>query len=168
LNHRPTVIGIVAGIAALAGCGTAHIAGVPANRIQPVAASSLPPSLNGLRVSEENVRPAISHQRDTYLDSLGFFALRRDTQVEATLEVGHLSSQAKPSSPGFQMALVNEIGGSAPQSAVLAGDTVYFTTGTKQRVMVWFRGRWMMILSVRDDYATPRDLLRAALGVSPT
>jgi hypothetical protein len=44
---------------------------------------------------------------------------------------------------------------------------VYLTTGRRQSVAVWWKGRHLFILSSREEFETPRSLLRAALEIEP-
>ena len=41
------------------------------------------------------------------------------------------------------------------------------TTGTKQSIAMWFKGRYLFVLSTRADYDEPRTLLRKALEITP-
>ena len=49
----------------------------------------------------------------------------------------------------------------------LGASTVYLTTGTKQSIAVWFKGRYLFVLATRADYDEPRTLLRKALEIQP-
>jgi hypothetical protein len=61
--------------------------------------------------------------------------------------------------------VVNQIGATAPRPVRLGHDTVYLTTGTRQSVAVWFKGRYLFVLATRADYEQPRTLLRRALEI---
>ena len=51
---------------------------------------------------------------------------------------------------------------------VRVGDrAVYLTTGRRQSVAVWWDDSYLFVLSSREDYETPRALLRAALEIEP-
>ena len=54
-----------------------------------------------------------------------------------------------------------------PEFEIFGGMGSNLTTGTKQQISIWFRDRYMFVLSVRDDYLQPRALLRAALEIKP-
>jgi hypothetical protein len=63
--------------------------------------------------------------------------------------------------------VVNQIGSSTPRRALLGSTSVYLTTGTQQRIAVWFKGRYFFILAIREDYRHPRTLLREAVEIKP-
>ena len=51
----------------------------------------------------------------------------------------------------FQAGIVNRIGSTTPRRYRLGHDVVYLTTGPRQNLAVWFRGRLLMILTVRQE-----------------
>jgi hypothetical protein len=44
---------------------------------------------------------------------------------------------------------------------------VEVTRANGQKLDVWVRGPYVLVLAVRDDYPRPRDLLRRAVGIDP-
>ena len=85
----------------------------------------------------------------------------------ATLQVSHLDDQARIDDPAFRQSFVSSIGGIEPQQERLGDRLVWLTTGTEQRLSIWFAGRYLMVLAVRNDYERPRGLLRSLLAVQP-
>ncbi|MHB1447238.1 MAG: hypothetical protein ACYCTI_09965 [Acidimicrobiales bacterium] len=136
----------------------AHIASLPA--------SALPADLDGLTVTEEKSPAGVSSDTGSYASSLGFFSLRKDKLVEATLEVVKLGRSADASSSSFQESLVNQINGGVPVALTLAGRQVYEAGGTGVGLTSWFDGRYFFVLTIRATYPTPRALIEAALAVN--
>ena len=66
-----------------------------------------------------------------------------------------------------QSGIVSHIGSTTPRRYRLGKDSVYMTTGARQNLAVWFRGRFLVILTVRQDYKDARALLRNALEITP-
>jgi hypothetical protein len=141
------------------------VTGTNGRQIRDIGASAVPAQLNGLMVSEEDIRPTIIKGSNTYVSAAGLFSMRENDVVQATLEVGRFNRQADDANPRFQLGFVSQVGGSAPSSARVDDAIVYFTTASKQRVYVWFRNHVYYILLIRSDYPQPRSLLRAALAV---
>ncbi|HUR78263.1 MAG TPA: hypothetical protein VMZ22_09975 [Acidimicrobiales bacterium] len=102
-----------------------------------------------------------------YVDGVGLFSLRRDTQLEATLQISRFNKDAKTGSARFRDSVVRQIGSTTPHEFRLGDDRVWLTTGRRQSVSVWFKDRYLFVLSVRDEYAQPRALLRSVLQVEP-
>jgi hypothetical protein len=101
------------------------------------------------------------------VDSVGLYSFREGDLLQATLQVSRFNSKADVRSAKFRQTLLSQIGGSLPKRVTMGEDTVYLTSGTKQIIAVWFRGRNLLVLAVREDYAQPRALLRAALELQP-
>lgn len=136
----------------------AHIASLPV--------SALPATLDGLAVTEEKSPTGVSSDTGSYASSLGFFSLRKNKLVEATLEVVKLGRAADASSNSFQQSLVNQINGGVPVALTLAGRQVYEASGTGVGLTSWFDGRYFFVLTIRSTYPTPRALIEAALAVN--
>jgi hypothetical protein len=131
--------------------------------IKPIAASSLPGEILGLKVHQEDVKNTIARADDTYVTAVSLFSLRSGNVVNATLQVSRLSKQFRIESRAERESLADKIGGSRSASYRLGADTVYITQGLRQRIAVWFRGSSLYVLSVRDDFDRPRGLLRAVM-----
>lgn len=150
-------------------CGAASATGTPGRQLQDIDTSVVPSTLNGLQVTHEDIRSTlVKGGANTYLSAAGLFSVRRQNVVQATLQISRFNSTAKPANTKFRQAILNLLGSGAPTPVTLGTDTVYLTTGNKQRVFVWFKTAYLMVLSVRDDYDQPRTLLREALAVNPT
>ena len=154
----------------LAACGGDKQAeeGTPAKSLTAVAASTLPSTILGLNVTPEKVTKATTKEaRRTYFDQVSLFGLRRGKVVMATLQVGHLGPDPRYVTSDFRNDLVYQLaGGGTPNTIIIGDDTVYLTRGTKQSLAVWFHGRYEYLLSIREDYRTPRRLIREALAVT--
>jgi hypothetical protein len=85
----------------------------------------------------------------------------------ATLQVSRFNDGADVDSDKFRRTVVNQIGSTAPRTVRLGDQTVYLTTGTKQSIGVWFKGRYLFVLASRADFDEPRTLLRKALEIEP-
>jgi hypothetical protein len=150
-------------------CGRASATGaVPGAAIQPVPGNPVGAGLVGLTASSEDVAPQVHGVPLSWLDELSLYGLRTpDHLLEATLQVARFAPASRYRDTKFQQSLVNGIGGSAPRQIRVAGMVVYLTTATRQQLAIWTRGRWLFVLAIREDYAHPRALLRAALAVQP-
>jgi hypothetical protein len=153
---------------ALAACGGRSDAkGTAGNRIGAIGERVLPAKVLGLDVRAENVADAVTHSRFSYVDALSLFGLRSGSLLQATLQVSRFNSDARPSSATFRSTIVEQYSGSTPKEVVLASVPVFLSTGTQQKVAMWFRGRYFYVLSVRDDFAHPRTLLRELMRAEP-
>lgn len=129
----------------------------------------LPPEFLGLKVAREDVSGSLaSSSRRSYVEATTLYSLRSEDLLQATLQVSRFTPKSEHTTGRFRSSLLNQIGGSRPRTVRVGDDTVYLTTGTKQQLAIWFRGRHMLILATREDYATPRTLIREALQVDPT
>lgn len=135
--------------------------------ISPVEGDLLPPEFLGLTVAKEDVSGALASTKRSYVEATTLYSLRTGDLLQATLQVSRFTESSEHTTTKFRNSLLNQIGGSRPRSVRVGEDTVYLTTGTKQQLAVWFRGRYMLILATREDYPTPRTLIREALQVDP-
>jgi hypothetical protein len=146
-------------------CGSSSTQGTNGREIRDVDPTAIPATVVDLNVVHENIRSTIVKGVDTYLAATGLVSLRKDNVVQATLQISDFTSAADDSSLKFRQSLVAQVGGSAPTLVRVGSDSVYVTSATKQRVYIWFRPRRFFVLLVRNDYGTPRSLLRALLGL---
>jgi len=160
---------VVAAAVALAGCARsdASVEPTPGQAVTAVEISSLPADLLGLRITPEDVSEELAEVPSAFIDRLSLFSLRKDDLVMATLQVSRFSPGADVEQETFRQTVVNQIGSTAPRAVRLGGETVYLTTGTKQSIGVWFKGRHLFVLATRGDYEQPRTLLRQALEIRP-
>ena len=122
----------------------------------------MPKRILGLRVERENVRKTIREVEDTYVDALSVYSLRKAKLLQATLQVSHMGPSADIT-PGFRRTIVNALGGQAPREVRVGDDTVWLATGANQLLISWFRDERFFVLSIRQDFLRPRELLRTIL-----
>ena len=152
-----------------AACGEdAATKAAEAREIKPLDAVRIPGKLNGLSVKREEIQDTVTDgARRPYLDAIALFSLRQKDKLQATLQIGRFSSDAKYNDDEFRATLLNTIGGGVAKKLRMGDHDVFFTTGDRQSLAVWFEDRFIYILSSRDDYDYARGLLRQALEVSP-
>jgi hypothetical protein len=159
---------VLAAVALMGACGGSASNGVTGQRISSLSATILPSSVLNMSVAEENVHQALAQVQRTYLDATSVYSFRSADLLEATLQVSRFIDAARYRSSKFHAALVNQIGSSQPNLVRVGGADVYLTSGTQQRIAVWFNGRYMFVLATREDFPQPRTLLRRLLEVHPT
>lgn len=133
--------------------------------IVPIDAELLEGDVLGLQVATEDVADRLVNVRDTYVQELSLYSLRRGELLMATLQVSRLGGPARPDDRDFRAQVVNKIGGTAPREVRLGDMTVWLTTGNGQHLQAWFRDDLFFVLSIRSDYERPRSLLRELLEV---
>lgn len=148
----------------LAGCATSSATAVKGEAIKELPAGIVPDEVLGLKVSKEETS-AVQGAKSAFVDSIGLYSLRSDDLLQATLQVSRFTKDAKVKSESFRTGVVQQIGSSTPQAVQMDGTTIYLTTGKRQTVAVWFQGRYLYILGTREEYATPRALLRELVTV---
>ena len=160
---------VVAAALALAGCARsdASVAPTPGKAVKTLEIANLPPDLLGLKLAPENVSDDLAKVPAAFIDALSLYSLRHNDLVMATLQVSRFNAGADVKAEKFRQTVVNQIGASAPRTVRLGNSTVYLTTGTKQSIAVWFKGRYLFVLATRADYDEPRTLLRKALEIQP-
>jgi len=156
-------------VSVLGACGEPEVSaqGTDGKNIETLGTDLLPADLLGLKVQAEDISGTIASEQRTYVEATSLYSLRSDDLLQATLQVSRFNSDADADSPGFRRSLLNQIGGSRPRAVRLGDETIYLTSGTKQQLAVWFRGRHLLVLATREDYPRPKSLLRRALEVQP-
>lgn len=158
---------IVLALLPLAACG----GGDGAQTAEPIAQLEpdvLPTRLLGLTVRREDMSEPLEQVARSYAEAVGLFGLRDEADVlQATLQVTRLNEDADVDDDGFRSQLLAQIGGSLPREVRVGGAQVYLARGTRQALSVWFRGRVLFVLATREQYETPRALLREALELRP-
>jgi hypothetical protein len=169
--RRPAsvLLALALAAAALAGCGRSDAAVDPVagKKVKVLDLESLPPEILGLAVQKEDVAGSVAKVNSTFIDGLGLWSLRSDDLVQATIQISRFSEGARFEESEFRQSVVNQIGSARPRTFRLGSRTVYLTTGTKQSIAVWFKGRYLFVLASRSDYDEPRTLLRKALEIKP-
>jgi hypothetical protein len=134
--------------------------------VKPLSVPSLPNQVLGLTLKPESA-DQFKEAKRPYIDAVAIYSLRQGDTLEATLQISRFDSTARLKEPKFRDSLVGQIGSTTPKQVRVGSDPVWLTTGTRQAVSVWFRGRYMFILSSREDFTQPRSLLRSLLAVQP-
>jgi hypothetical protein len=160
-------VSLAATLGACSGGARADDGATPAKEIKQLDAGIAPSELQGLQVVREDQSETISRAERSYIDGVALFSLREGPLLQATLQVSRFNKDADYTSPGFRQSLLSQIGGSRPKAVRMGDKTVYLTSGTKQRISIWFEGRNLLILSTREEYPHPRSLLRQALEIKP-
>jgi hypothetical protein len=161
---------VVAAALALAGCARSDASPVkptPGQAVKALEIPNLPADLLGLKLAPEDVAEDLGKVPAAFIDAMSLYSLRHNELVMATLQVSRFNDGADVNAEKFRQTVVNQIGSTAPRTVRLGGETVYLTTGIKQSIGVWFKDRYLFVLSARGDYDEPRTLLRKALEIKP-
>lgn len=163
---RVTGVGVVAATAMLLGaCGDepAEVDAAKGRSIDKLEVS-VPLSLAGLEVVEEDIAETLEQGRRPYLDAATLFSFREDDLLQATLQIGRFADDVDPTDEDFVNTIVTNIGPGARQ--VRMGDTELYLTGAdRQTLSIWFSDDNLYILSTRDGFPQGRALLREALEI---
>lgn len=155
---------------AMTACGGAGTAGPqrPAGTVR-VFPSGVPTQLLGYPLKKENVGHTLaSNRQPTYFDNVQFYSLRRkDNFLEATLQIGHFKPGTDDAQTYFRQTVATGIGSTQPIATKVGNDMVYVSTQTGLVIASWFRGDYLLILSIRDTFSQPKTLIRQALELSP-
>jgi hypothetical protein len=164
---RRATIGLLVLVFVSGACANARVQGTAGRSIKDLPPELMPADLLGLPVTKENMSASLATQRDAFVEAVGLYAMRRSDLVQATLQVSRFRPNAPIDQASFRSSVVSQIGGQRSQQFRMADSTVYRTTGRKQVISLWFHGRYLFVLSVRDTFDHPRSLLREALAVKP-
>lgn len=164
MRRLSAVLVALAVASALAACGSSDpaVSRADERKVTALDAPGVPGTLHGLTVKRENVKSALSSAKRPYLDSAVLFSLRDGDRLEATLQIGRFADDARWRDSSFRASLLSTIGGGSPRKLRMDRQYVYLTSGDRQALAIWFKGRDLFILSSREDYASPRGLLRDA------
>ena len=150
---------------ALTACGSdpAEV-GAAERRVIEKLEVSVPLSLAGLEVVEEDIAETLEQGRRPYLDAATLYSFREDDLLQATLQIGRFAGDVDPSDEDFVNTIVTNIGPGARE--VRMGDTdLYLTGADRQTLPIWFSDDHYYILSTRDGFPKGRTLLREALEI---
>lgn len=129
----------------------------------------LPMELAGLNVKSEDITKALTTVRPSYVKGTALFSLRSDADlVQATIQVNRLKDDKRYVTKEFRRTIVNQLGSSPPRATQMEEQTVYRTSGSKLALAIWFDGKSMYLLSIRDDFSRPRTLIRALVTTTTT
>jgi hypothetical protein len=140
-------------------------AAIAGGKVTLLAKPAPPDHLLGLTVHPEDMTHQMQAIPLTYVESTALYSLRRDDVVQGTLQVSRFNGESAYQNDKFRQAFLVQLSGTAPQAYKLAGQTVYQTNSLRQRLAVWFEGQNVYVLSTRDEFDHPRDLIRAALAL---
>jgi hypothetical protein len=147
-----------------AGCGSSAEAVAGATEVAQLDASVLPRQILGLDVELEDMSDRLSSVRhNAYVEAAGLFSLRRDDVLQATLQITDFIGEAEVDDPDFQSLVVAQIGSTTVRSFRMGAGEVYLSTTQRQSIASWFDGQRLYVLSTREDYPSPRALLREAM-----
>jgi hypothetical protein len=122
---------------------------------------SLPPEIEGLKVQKEDVSKSLEQVRPSYVAEAGLYSLRApDDLVQATLQINRFVDEERYESSQFRRTIVTQLGGSPPIPTRMGDRTIWRSTGSNQTLALWFDGKSMYLLSVRNDVERPRTLIR--------
>ncbi len=160
---------VVVSLSALtAACGdNPAVTRAEARSVEPLDADALPSELLGLQVKREDIAEVLDGTKRPYLDEAGLYSLREGDTLQATLQIGRFAEGVDFTSQDFRDKLLTTVGGGSIRELRLGDRQVYLTIGDRQQVALWFEGRHLLVLSTREEYDTPRSLLRAALELQP-
>lgn len=162
---------VVVTASVLAACGggapNSKFRGTAGTKIQSAAAVAVPSEVLGLAVKPEDITKTVSNAQRAYIDSLALYGMRSDNLLQATLQVSRFNADAKYQTDRFRLAVVNQVGSRRPTALTVQDQPVYLTAGNRQRIYVWFKGRYFFVLASREDFGSPRALLRTLLEIKP-
>lgn len=167
---RAVAVPVLAAMIVGGACGgnaDAKSRGTAQKDVSEIPADLVPSMLLGLPVTREDAKKILAGRDRTYLSALGLYSLRAEDLVQATLQVSRFNNDAEFKSARFRAAVVAQVGSTKARQARVGDDTVFLTSGTRQRITVWFKGEYLFVLAVRDEFEQPRKLLRAALEIKP-
>ena len=149
-----------------AACGGGDDTAAP-TKIELLPNDLLPASMAGLRVEAEDIEGTVKGaKRQSYLDSAGLYSFRtEDDLLQATLQVSRFDDTARYQDRDFRQSVLLQIGSTVPRSFRMGDQTVYLSTGRRQNVVIWFKGKHLFVLSTREEFGRPRTLLREAINL---
>jgi hypothetical protein len=160
-----TIAALALAVAAVGGaCGSGGTPNGQATEVKALQGVAVPDPLLDLATKNEDVSVVAGTKRP-FVEAVGLYSLRRDDLLQATLQISRFTKQSKATSGKFRNSVVTQIGSTTPHRFRMGSETVYLTTGRRQSVAVWWKNRYLFVLSTRDDYETPRALLRSALEI---
>ena len=158
-------------VVAVVGCGghasSLNLKGTAGAKISHAADVAVPSTVLGLSVTQEDVSKSLANAQRSYIESLVMYGMRADSLLQATFQVSRFNPGTKYTADKFQLALVDQIGTATPFTATVGGTRVFLTSGNRQNISVWFKGPYFFVLATRQDFGSPRALLRELIAVNP-
>jgi hypothetical protein len=130
---------------------------------------TLPGTVDGLPLTtEKSCTDLSSTPQPAAIDAMALYSLRRsDTLLLATLQVSRFRPQIDVTSAASQAAIIKGLSTTIP-AVLRVGDTIVYQTQTSSvTLQIWFRGRYLFVLAIRDLVGKPRTMLRQALAIRP-
>jgi hypothetical protein len=131
--------------------------------IAQLRADVVPNELLGLTVKREDVRARIGQVKRPFVEATGLYSLRKGKELQATLQISQFNDKADVRDPAFRLAIVNQIGSTAPRAFRMGSHTVYLTSAKRQAVAVFFERHSFAVLATLDTFDQSRALLRRLL-----
>ena len=166
VRPRLTTVAVLAlAVIAVSGaCGSGGTPDAQATEVKALQGVTVPSPLLDLAAQPEDVS-VVEGTKRPFVEAVGLYSLRRDELLQATLQISRFTKESKATTAKFRNSVVTQIGSTTPRQFRMGSERVYLTTGRRQSVAVWWKGHYLFILSTRDDYETPRALLRSALEI---
>jgi hypothetical protein len=148
----------------LTGCGGAAASGITGKQIKPLPQAALAGVVAGLDVKTEDVSATVRQFRNSYADRVSVYSMREKGLLQATLQVSRFSDPKQLAKSSFKRGLIDDLAAGTRAQPIRVGNTdVQVARGTGQRLFVWFAGRDVFVLSIRDAYRARYALLRAVV-----
>lgn len=160
---RRRALAVIAAAITLSFCGANESTPV---RSRPIGQLSMemPPELLGLKVQSEEISDALEVVRPSYVAEAALYSLRTpDDLVQATLQVSRFRDEERFQTTRFRRTIINQLGATPPIATRMGDKTLWRTSGSKLALAVWFEGKFMYLVSIRDDFDRPRTLMRTLL-----
>lgn len=156
---------VVVCLVATAACGRGGDDAAAAE-VEDLGAEAVPAELAGLQVAPEDVSQ-VQESKNAFVNGVGLYSLRAGELLQATLQISRFTDEAETHKVRFRQAVVGQIGSTTPQPFRMGDQDLYLTTGRRQNVAVWFKGKFLFVLATREEFDRPRGLLREALEIDP-
>ncbi|HVL33382.1 MAG TPA: hypothetical protein VM600_07360 [Actinomycetota bacterium] len=150
---RARLAAVAAALAVTAGLTSACGGGAAAVDVAANQAISVPPVLGGLEVSAEpkaTERAKKEAAQDSYAADIQVFSLRKAKELRAVLQVIRLTPDARPEDREFRREVIGKIGGTTRAPEKIAETLVYRAKDNQKVINLWFKGRFMLVLIVRE------------------
>lgn len=93
---------------------------------------------------------AVSTER-TYVDEGWVYGLRLADELKAIYQVIRLTADARPQDLEFRRDVLGQIGGTLERPERIDSTLVYEGSSGEQRMFMWFEGRYLQVLIIRDE-----------------
>ena len=156
-------VAVVMAVGSFAACGSDDGLDQASGKIELIKSDRIPAEVMGLQVQSEDVSKTLSEVKRSWAEAVGLYSFRREELVQATLQINRFNDNANYDDAGFRRRILQQIGGTQPRQIQVGEEDVFVTQSTKQTLAIWFEGEHLFVLSIRQDFEKPRNLLRSAL-----